>query len=88
MPIKKLEKYLVDFIKNKGKKLDEAILILVNRHLQRAKFYLKLEQFGYKLFLKPVKLYEQEDGMTRRKANCDVDMAFHLMKEKIILTEF
>ena len=82
VPIKKLEKYLVDFIKNKGKKLDEAILILVNRHLQRAKFYLKLEQFGYKLFLKPVKLYEQEDGMTRRKANCDVDMAFHLMKEK------
>ena len=82
VPIKKLEKYLVDFIKNKGEKLDEAILILVNRHLQRAKFYLKLEQFGYKLFLKPVKLYEQEDGMTRRKANCDVDMAFHLMKEK------
>lgn len=82
VPIKKLEKYLVDFIKNKGKKLDEAILILVNRHLQRAKFYLKLEQFGYNLFLKPVKMYEQEDGMTRRKANCDVDMAFHLMKEK------
>lgn len=82
VPIKKLKKHLVDFIKNKGKKLDEAILILVNRHLQRAKFYLKLEQFGYKLFLKPVKMYEQEDGMTRRKANCDVDMAFHLMKEK------
>ena len=82
VPIKKLEKHLVDFIKNKGKKLDEATLILVNRHLQRAKFYLKLEQFGYKLFLKPVKLYEQEGGMTRRKANCDVDMAFHLMKEK------
>ena len=82
VPIKKLEKHLVDFIKNKGKKFDEATLILVNRHLQRAKFYLKLEQFGYKLFLKPVKLYEQEGGMTRRKANCDVDMAFHLMKEK------
>lgn len=82
VPIKKLEKHLVDFIKNNGKKLDEAILILVNRHLQRAKFYLKLEQFGYKLFLKPVKLYEQEDGLTRRKANCDVDMAFHLIKEK------
>lgn len=24
----------------------------------------------------------QEDGGTQRKANCDVDMAFHLMKEK------
>jgi uncharacterized LabA/DUF88 family protein len=32
--------------------------------------------------LKPVKLYEQEDGSTKRKANCDVDMAFYLMKEK------
>lgn len=45
-------------------------------------FKLKLEQFGYKLFLKPVKLYHQEDGSTQRKANCDVDMAFYLMKEK------
>jgi uncharacterized LabA/DUF88 family protein len=32
--------------------------------------------------LKPVKLYNQDDGTTKRKANCDVDMAFHLMKEK------
>lgn len=32
--------------------------------------------------MKPVKLYEQEDGTTKRKANCDVDMAFHIMKEK------
>lgn len=44
--------------------------------------YQKLERFGYKLFLKPVKLYEQEDGTTRRKANRDVELAFHLMKEK------
>lgn len=29
-----------------------------------------------------MKLYEQEDGTTKRKANCDIDMAFHLMKEK------
>ena len=27
-------------------------------------------------------MYEQDDGTTKRKANCDVDMAFHLMKEK------
>ena len=68
VPIKKLEKHLVDFIKNKGKKLDEATLILVNRHLQRGKFYLKLEQFGYKLFLKPVKLYEQERWNDEKKS--------------------
>ena len=43
---------------------------------------MKLLKFGYELHLKPVKLYDQEDGSTKRKANCDVDMAFYLMKEK------
>ena len=82
VPIAKLESYLLDLIKNKGKKLNEAELLLIGRHLQRVRFYLKLLEFGYRLFLKPVKIYEQEDGTTKRKANCDVDMAFHLMKEK------
>ena len=50
--------------------------------MQRIRFYLKLEKFGYELHLKPVKLYEQDDGTTKRKANCDVDMTFYLMKEK------
>lgn len=77
-----LEKYLVELIKNEGKKLNEADLLLLSRHLQRVRFYHKLLSFGYKLFLKPVKTYNQEDGSTKRKANCDVDMAFHLMKEK------
>jgi uncharacterized LabA/DUF88 family protein len=63
-------------------KLSEAMLLLLHRYVQRARFYLKLQKFGYELHLKPVKLYEQEDGTTRRKANCDVDMAFYLMKEK------
>src|SRR3989338_11491932 len=82
VPIAELEKYLLNLIKNEGKKLNEAQLLLVGRHLQRVRFYLKLSQFGYRLCLKPVKMYEQEDGTTKRKANCDVDMAFHLMKEK------
>lgn len=82
VPIVELERHLVEFLKNKGSKLNEAMLILVSRHLQRVRFYAKLQTFGYELYLKPVKLYEQEDGTTRRKANCDVDMAFHLMKEK------
>ena len=79
--LKKLQKYLSEFLHNEGKKLNEAQLLLVSRHLQRVKFYFKLSEFGYTLFLKPVKLYEQEDGTTKRKANCDVDMAFYLMKE-------
>jgi len=82
VPLKDLEKYLLGLLQDKNKKFNEAELLLVGRHLQRVRFYLKLEKFGYKLFLKPVKLYDQEDGTTKRKANCDVDMAFHLMKEK------
>lgn len=82
VPIAQLESYLRDFIEKKGQMLNEATLLLVGRHLQRVRFYVKLLEFGYRLFLKPVKTYDQDDGTTKRKANCDVDMAFHLMKEK------
>lgn len=82
VPLKVLEKHLLHLLQNRGKELNEAQLLLIGRHLQRTRFYLRLERFGYKLFLKPVKLYEQDDGTTKRKANCDVDMAFHLMKEQ------
>ncbi len=82
VPINKLETYLVSLIKDKTKHLNEAQIFLIGKHLQRIRFYLKLLKFGYSLYLKPIKMYEQEDGTTKRKANCDVDMAFHLMKEK------
>lgn len=82
VPLKELENYLVELVKNESDGLNEADLALLSRHLQRVRFYQKLEKFGYCLCLKPVKLYHQEDGSTRRKANCDVDMAFHLMREK------
>ena len=82
VPLEDLKKRLGDYISKEGKKLDEAKLILLSRHLSRIKFYLKLQEFGYKLYLKPVKLYFQPDGRTERKANCDVEMAFYLMKEK------
>lgn len=82
VPLKDLRAHLLQFLHDKGGELDEAQLLLISRHIQRVKFYLKLEEFGYSLFLKPVKLYDQGDGTTKRKANCDVDMAFHLMKEK------
>jgi len=82
VPIEKVVEHLTELIKTKGSSFTEAILLLLNRHLQRTRFYLKLKEFGYELHLKPVKLYEQEDGSTKRKANCEVDMAFYLMKEK------
>jgi len=80
--IEALEKYLSQLVVEKGSRMNEAMLVLIGRHLQRARFYKKLKQFGYELYLKPVKMYAQDDGTTRRKANCDVDMAFRLMKEK------
>ena len=82
VPINELENYLTKLVKTAGSKMPEGQLLLLTRHLQRIRFYLKLQKFGYNLLLKPVKLYEQEDGTTRRKANCDVEMAFYLMKEK------
>lgn len=80
--IESLKQYLMKLLKNVGKELSDAQLILFDRHLQKVKFYSKLQSFGYILFLKPVKIYEKEDGSTEKKANCDVDMAFWLMKEK------
>jgi len=78
----KLKDYFLLVLKNEDKKLSNDELFLINNYLQRVKFYKKLEQFGYKMFLKPVKSYDHEDGSVKRKANCDVDMTFHLMKEK------
>lgn len=47
---------------------------------QQKKFFEKLRQFGYLLRLKPVKLYTRDDGSVTKKANCDVDMTFDMMR--------
>lgn len=77
-----LQKHLEREIAENRDQLNEAELILIGRHLDRIKFYRMLDKSGYQLMLKPVKSYNQEDGTVKRKANCDVDMAFRLMKEK------
>jgi uncharacterized LabA/DUF88 family protein len=82
VPIKKLREYYQEILKSRVKSFDDASLILLSRHLQRVKFYQKLAQFGYELYLKPVKIYNLDDGSTKKKANCDVDMTFWMMKEK------
>ncbi len=73
---------LLHYLREKADTLNDAQVVLTGRHLQRARFYRKLSRFGYTLYLKPVKSYEQEDGGMRRKANCDVEMTFRLMKEQ------
>jgi hypothetical protein len=44
VPIDKLERYLKQLIETKGKTVNEAQLLLLGRHLQRIRFYKKLEQ--------------------------------------------
>jgi|SRR3989344_7571976 len=51
----------------------------LERYIQRAKFYKKLDSFGYKLRLKPTKIFRNENS-TVKKANCDVDLTFDLMR--------
>ena len=82
VPIEELERYLAALIREKGKHMTDAKLVLLDRHLRRVHFYLKLQAFGYRLILKPVKTFEDEDGNPIRKANCDVDMAFRLMLDQ------
>lgn len=57
------------------KKSDDNI-----KSIARIKFYLKLDQFGYLLQLKPVKIFHELGGRISKKANCDVDMTFDLMR--------
>jgi len=66
--------------KLKNKNLSEAKIVLLGKHIQRVKFYLNLEKFGYRLRLKPVKIFTDLEGNTTKKANCDVDMTFDLMR--------
>lgn len=81
VPLKDLEKHLANNIKHEGDHFNEAELLIAGKHLQRVRFYLMLEKFGYHLVLKPVKTYTQEDGSMKRKANCDVDMTFAMMRD-------
>jgi uncharacterized LabA/DUF88 family protein len=76
-----LEKYLYQLIKGRGNKMKGMELELLEHHYNRTRFYLKLDNFGYKLILKPVKSGMGVDGNPIRKANCDVDMAVMLMKK-------
>ena len=59
--------------------LTDAEILIIDRYIQRAKFYQKLEEFGFELKIKPVKIFGEGDSQTK-KANCDVDLTFDLMR--------
>lgn len=73
---------LLKHLKNKArkKKLSKNNLVEIIKQIQKVKFFLKLEEFGYILKLKPVKIFHEEEGRISKKANCDVDMTFDLMR--------
>lgn len=77
--LSELIKYLTQKLKS-GDHFNEAEILILGKHIQRAKFYQKLKSFGYKLRLKPVKIYYGNDEKPTKKANCDVDMTFDLMR--------
>lgn len=81
VPIDELEQYLVAYVQKNKDRLSEARLALIDRHLKRVRFYKKLASFGYELYLKPVKTYDQDTDNPKRKANCDVEMAYYIMRD-------
>jgi len=82
VPVEYLREHLMNLLKLENSRFSDMRILLLERHLNRVNFYRKLKGFGYELYLKPVKSYPDDEGNVKRKANCDVDMAFYLMKEK------
>ncbi|MBI3888627.1 NYN domain-containing protein [Candidatus Nomurabacteria bacterium] len=89
LPLENLKSYLNGLVKKSHEltkkerfALLEHPLKSVSVTLSRIKFYQKLEKFGYKLNTKPIKTYYNGDESPRRKRNCDVDMAFFMLKDE------
>jgi len=78
--LEKLLTFLQKKLNQSKKHLSDKETVLLKRNIQRTKFYLNLKKFGYILRLKPVKLYKDENGKITKKANCDVDMTFEIMR--------
>jgi len=71
-------------LSDKNIKLNDLLAFLIDKedsvNIKRVKFYRKLEEFEYILRIKPTKIYREKNGLTKKKANCDVDMTFEMMK--------
>ncbi|MCE9517698.1 NYN domain-containing protein [Candidatus Nomurabacteria bacterium] len=80
--VEEIEKYLINHIATTQEQLPPHKLLRLNLYLKRIQFYMKLKEFGYELFLKPVKSYIGTNGKTERKANCDVDMTLRMICEQ------
>jgi len=79
-PISHLISYLEEILLTMDEKTAEPNTVLLKKHIDRAKFYRKLESFGYILKLKPVKYIREADGQIKKKANCDVDLTLDCLR--------
>ncbi len=61
----------------RGSKQD---FVELHKNYERVKFFRKLAEFGYVLHLKPVKTFRDGEQI-KKKANCDVDMTFYMMRD-------
>jgi uncharacterized LabA/DUF88 family protein len=77
-PIGSLLNHLKE-INKKGVRVREDIL---NKDIAKLKFLHKLQSFGYKLRLKPIKHIRNIDGSYKVKANCDVDLTLDMVRLK------
>lgn len=80
VPIREVLDYLTKYLDKNKEYMKRPEIILIDGYIRRIKFYIKIEEFEYNLVLKPVKIYKSLNGLEQKKANCDVDMTFYLMK--------
>ena len=83
VPLVDLERYLISYSGRKDINLSVDEILQLHRHIKTVKFYRKLEKFGYKLIIKPIKHFHDETGRMIRKANCDVDLTLQLMRDSV-----
>lgn len=71
-------------LQEKEKEADDKDKVLIQKSLNKINFYRLLESYGYVMKIKPAKVFYGEDDEERAlpllKANCDVDMAFDMMR--------
>ncbi len=81
VPLSDLELYLINLLEQQPMQISEKRAKLLQRTLRRLHSYQALEEFGYNLILKPVKIFKGISESMAKKANCDVDLAFHVLRQ-------
>jgi uncharacterized LabA/DUF88 family protein len=78
--VKLVAKYLIRYLEKNNKGLRSSKITSIKYYLKKIMFYMNLEEFGYDLILKPVKIHMDIDGVLQKKANCDVDITLFLLR--------